>query len=117
MNKQASNIIVLFTAFVYLVFACLYVVACSKISTHFKFAKVESTISMANSPANKHQGSFLSRPRVVSQKLISKLILPVIALCLSVIIADRLNTPITLFNIPLLVRRRAKIILFQNMRL
>jgi hypothetical protein len=117
MNKRARNYLVLFTTLVYLAFACLYVVACSENNAHFKFANGGAAISRTDNSPRKTHGYFLSRPRVVRQKLAVALILPVAMLILPFIITGSSIKPTNAPVVPLPVRHRSQIILLRNRRL
>ncbi len=117
MNKPATNYIVLLTTFVYLAFACLYVIARTENNAHVKLVKAGAVISGADNSPGKGQGNFLARPRVVNQKLVVELILPVATLILSYLITGSSNKAAIALPVPLPVRYCAKTILLRAMRL
>jgi hypothetical protein len=117
MNKRAKNNIVLFIAFVYMVFACLYVVTCGGNRAHSKVVHSSAAISGMKSLPHKAGSGFLSRPRVVRQKLVNEFIVTIVAVCLFAIITDCFSRQIKYANTTLLASRPPKIILFKNIRL
>jgi hypothetical protein len=116
-NKRAKNNIALFIAFIYMVFACLYVVACSENRANRKIVSGAATISAINKLPNKTNGGFLSRPRVVRQRLVNELIVAVFNICLVAIVAGSFIKQTNFINNHSLVLHPPNIILLRKMRL
>ena len=104
-------------ALVYTAFSCLYVITCRENRTWLKVANGSIIISGVNNPPHKTTGSFLSRPRVVRQKLVNEFLVVVIGICLFAFAAVCLIKQIKYVSTPLIALRPPQIILLRNIRL
>jgi len=117
MNRRTRDNLVLLITFVYLAFACLYVVACGESNTHYKSLSFKSARLLANDTPYKDSGHFMSRPRVISQKLLIALIAPALALSLFILNAGSVLTLFKAALVPFQISRPPDIIKLGNLRI
>jgi hypothetical protein len=117
MSKRTRNNIVLLITLFYLVFACLYVVACGESNRSDKTSSFKSARLLANHMPYKDRGHLMSKPRVINQKLLIVIIAPVIALSLFIMNAGSMATLFKALPVPFQISPAPNIIKLSNLRL
>jgi hypothetical protein len=116
-NKQVKRFFILSTTFVYILFACLYVVACTKLRAAKADKVLFAALTKSAKKESKGHQTFLSRPRVVNNRAVDLLLVPALISCIAFLNCSLPQLQFAPIHCPVFYQSSPLIIFLRQMRI